>query len=319
MRLKGDSLVEMLECVKCRGEVRVSDDALVCKNCGEHFSFFRGLPVMLAADNTLFPPSAYRETRPLGGAASRKGGLGRRLKRLVPKKSVNVARERMFGRVSKEHHGHGKKILVIGCGNQTQQLERHFGGDGTIFVFCDIDKSADADVFCDSHVLPFRPGSFDGIISTAVMEHVLYPDKVVAEIERVLKDDGFVYSEIPFLQGVHEGAYDFSRFSLSGHRRLYEGFSEIETGMVAGPGTVLCWGIEAFGRSLANNRKISAALGLLARSLFFWLKYVDFVLKDNPVALDNASCTYFYGHKADQRIDPAQIIARYEGRKYSHT
>ena len=115
---------------------------------------------------------------------------------------------------------------------------------------CDIDKQADVDIFCDAHELSFKDEVFDGVISTAVLEHVLYPDKVIHEIHRVLKKDGFIYSEIPFLQSVHEGAYDFMRYTLSGHRRLLEYFKEIEVGMVAGPGTALVWSLVDFSKSI---------------------------------------------------------------------
>jgi len=57
---------------------------------------------------------------------------------------------------------------------------------------------------------------FDAVWIQAVLEHVLDPVRVVAEIHRVLRPGGLVYSEIPFMQEVHEGAYDFTRFRLSG-------------------------------------------------------------------------------------------------------
>jgi SAM-dependent methyltransferase len=225
----------------------------------------------------------------------------------------------MFGTIAKDHGQSGKAILVIGCGNQEAQLARFFVGDDTAFVFCDIDKGASADVFCDAHELPFKSGSFDGIISTAVMEHVIRPDQVAEEMHRVLKKDGFVYSEIPFLQGVHEGAYDFTRYSLSGHRRLYEKFEEIDTGMVAGPGTNLTWQIVDFAKLLSQNTRISSGLALIARTLFFWIKYTDYIFQRNPKALDAASCTYFYGKRRQQACAPSDIIARYGVSNFSHT
>lgn len=45
------------------------------------------------------------------------------------------------------------------------------------------------------------------------------PWVVAEEITRVLKEGDFVYSEVPFLQAVHEGAYDFTRFTLGGASR----------------------------------------------------------------------------------------------------
>jgi ubiquinone/menaquinone biosynthesis C-methylase UbiE len=81
---------------------------------------------------------------------------------------------------------------------------------GLSFVFTDIDVRADIDVFCDGHEVPFRDGVYDAVMTSAVLEHVLYPERVASEISRVLKIGGVLYSELPFMQQVHEGAYDFT-------------------------------------------------------------------------------------------------------------
>ena len=53
------------------------------------------------------------------------------------------------------------------------------------------------------------------------------PNKVAAEIFRVLSSDGIVYAETPFLQESHEEPYDFTRFTELGHRWLFRNFKEI--------------------------------------------------------------------------------------------
>jgi len=238
-RLEQADLSELLRCVECGSEeLTHQEGAFRCAKCGVHFPNFRDVSVMFRGDNSLFPPEAYRDEIAKPEQAHAKRSLGARIKSAVPSRSMNLARDRMFGVLEKDHNRQDKTILVIGCGQQDAQLAKRFTDDSTCFVFCDVDKSATADLFCDGHDLPFKDGVFDGVISTAVMEHVLWPDRVASEIHRVLRCDGFVYSEIPFLQGVHEGAYDFTRFSLSGHRRLYEYFNEIDAGMVAGPGPI---------------------------------------------------------------------------------
>ena len=66
---------------------------------------------------------------------------------------------------------------------------------------------------------------------------MLDPPRVVAEMHRVLRPGGLLYAEIPFMQQVHEGAYDFTRYTL---RRASAGcsgdFDELATGPVCGPG-----------------------------------------------------------------------------------
>ena len=67
----------------------------------------------------------------------------------------------------------------------------------------------------DGHSIPLADGSVDGVIVQAVLEHVLEPTIVADEIHRVLRTGGIVYADTPFLQQVHEGAYDFTRFTDS--------------------------------------------------------------------------------------------------------
>ncbi len=317
-RLLQIELELVLACPDCGGELGGIEDGLLCGDCQASYRYFRSRPVLLRDKNELFCASAYKEKEGSDSGETTRSGITQKIKRLVPGKSINLAREKMFRRLASEYGGKGGMILVVGCGNQTEQLEQHFPGEGTTFVFCDIDKHADADVFCDSHELSFNSDVFDGVISTAVLEHVLYPDKVISEIYRVLKQGGFIYSEIPFLQSVHEGAYDFTRYSMSGHRRLLEFFDEIDAGMVAGPGTALVWSIVDFFKALSSNKRVSSILALVSRAIFFWLKYFDYLLKDTPTALDAASCTYFFGAKATERTSATEIIRRYEGRKFEH-
>lgn len=319
-RLTKQELLPYLKCPECQSEkLQLEGNFLICESCDSTLPNCNSIPVMMNSANSLFPPEAYKTSDGGRVATSSKKTLRAQIKGMVPARSLNLAREKMFERIAKDHGRSKKMILVIGCGNQEAQLERHFPEVDTIFVFCDVDKGASADVFCDAHELPFRSGVFDGLITTAVMEHVLRPDQVAQEVHRTLKDDGFVYSEIPFLQGVHEGAYDFTRFTMSGHRRLYEKFKEIDAGMVAGPGTNLVWQITDFAKLLSPNPRISSGLALVARGLFFWIKYTDHIFKNNPKALDAASCTYFYGNRQEEAHPPSDIIRRYGATDFSHT
>ena len=79
--------------------------------------------------------------------------------------------------------------------------------------------------------LPYPNETFDGVWIQAVLEHVGEPWVVVAEIHRVLKKSGLIYAETPFMQQVHEGAYDFTRFTVLGHRYLFD-FEIIDAGEI---------------------------------------------------------------------------------------
>jgi SAM-dependent methyltransferase len=209
-------------------------------------------------------------------------------------------------------------ILVIGSGQQKESLEKIFADIKQFtFIYCDIDSNAEVDLFCDAHELPFVERVFHGVIITAVLEHVLYPERVVNEIHRVLVDGGAIYSEIPFMQQVHEGAYDFTRYTLSGHRLLMNQFQELSSGLVAGPGTALVWAIENFALCFAWNNASRLFIKASVRLQFFWLKYFDYLFKRNLQAIDSASCTYFLGQKnSSTKTSDKKIIEKYTGAKH---
>jgi len=235
----------------------------------------------------------------------------------IPKPSVNLASKRVLSRVSELLKQKPSAIvLVVGGGCQRQWLdERLRAGDSLKIIYSDIDAGADVDLFCDGHDLPFVDGVFDAVVTTAVLEHVLYPERVAAEIIRVLKEGGLLYSELPFMQQVHEGAYDFTRFTLSGHRRLFNQFAEIDVGMVAGPATAFVWALENLALAFVSRPTLRKLAKIVVRLGFGWIKYLDYLLEHHPEAMDGASCTYFMGSKANVRVPDSEIIARYVGAK----
>jgi SAM-dependent methyltransferase len=310
------SLQEYLMCPCChRTELSSKADysELKCNSCGAQYPITRGRPVLLRPDNAVFCQDDYRHAAlPIPGVSA-KG-----LQRFIPAPSVNLVSERMFSHVRQLlSELPAAMVLVVGGGSQRQWLDDRFGASNRVqVVYSDIDVSADVDLFCDGHDLPFVVCSFDAVITTAVLEHVLYPERVAAEIHRVLKVGGLLYSELPFMQQVHEGAYDFTRYSLSGHRRLFHGFSEIESGMVAGPATALVWAIENFVLAFLAKSVFRKMAKALVRIGFAWLKHFDRLLVNRPEAMDGASCTYFFGRKIENRISDTEIIARYVGAKH---
>src|SRR6202012_1790690 len=122
------------------------------------------------------------------------------------------------------------------------------------------------------HRLLLADQSVDGVWIQAVLEHVLDPQQVVAEIHRVLRPSGLVYAETPFMQQVHEGPYDFTRFTQSGHRWLFRHFEQIDAGAVTGAGTAAIWSLRYLIRALEWERT-----GLALP--FFWLRLLDGLTK----------------------------------------
>jgi SAM-dependent methyltransferase len=201
-------------------------------------------------------------------------------------------------------------VLVVGGGTIGSGAEELYRDDSIELVGTDVYASPHTVLVADAHRLPFEDGVFDGVWVQAVLEHVLEPATVVAELHRVLRPEGLVYAETPFMQQVHERAYDFSRFTQSGHRWLFRRFSEISAGPVGGAGVALAWSIRYFSRALGAGNKLSRLIVLP----FFWIRYLDAFGRGRAVA-DAASGFFFLGRRAEQAMDPHAMPEYYNRQK----
>lgn len=199
------------------------------------------------------------------------------------------------------------RVLVVGVGGAKQKYERALPGRDVVGL--DIEPSHRPDVVADAHDLPFEDGHFQAVIAQAVLEHTHDPFTVAREIHRVLAPDGLVYSELPFMQQVHEGARDYMRFTLSGHRMLLRDFRELDAGLVAGPGTVMLWSVEHLFLSATNGR-MEKPVKAFVRVAFCWLPLFDYLLR-NRRSVGAASCTYFLGRRSEERRSVEDIEAAF--------
>ena len=118
-------------------------------------------------------------------------------------------------------------MVVVGGGANQHGLDRLYQDPSINVIGFDIYGSDLVQFIADGHSIPLASGSVDAVVVQAVLEHVLDPPQVVREIHRVLRPDGIVYAETAFMQQVHEGAYDFTRYTESGHRWLFRDFELI--------------------------------------------------------------------------------------------
>ena len=201
------------------------------------------------------------------------------------------------------------RLLVIGGGALGLGSSKLYEDEGVEIVGTDVYASPYTKYVIDGHRIPFRAETFDGVWIQAVLEHVLDPALVVAEIYRVLKPQGLIYADTPFMQQVHEGPYDFTRFSLSGHRWLFRQFDELESGVVGGAAVALVWSIRAFLKATGLGGPIATAVTLIFSPILLLDKWGS-----ARGHADAASGVFFFGKKSDETLRPKDMVTYYENR-----
>jgi SAM-dependent methyltransferase len=204
--------------------------------------------------------------------------------------------------------GTDPRVLVVGGATIGNGVEALYADPRPRVIAFDIAPTPLVQFVADAHHIPLPDASMDAAVVQAVLEHVLHPELAVREIHRVLRPNGLLYAETPFLQPVHAGPGDFIRYTSSGHRYLFRAFEEIAAGPVAGPGTQLLTSVDHLIRGLTR----SELAGKLARGAFAFLRRLD-SLVPTAFAMDNASAYYFLGRRSDRELLPGDIVRYYRG------
>lgn len=261
-----------------------------------------GIPILIDFSRSIVPEAGtYRSLVP-------RGRWNSWLKRVINGRSDVTARncDSFLSRVKKLNPA--PTVLVIGGGTVGDGAERLYQDSSLRVIAFDVYVSDGTTMVADAHNVPLVDACVDAVWIQAVLEHVLEPQVVVGEIWRVLKEGGLVYSETPFMQMVHEGAFDFSRFTELGHRYQFRAFDVIDSGPVAGPGTVLRWALRYAVAGLFRSRAAGTAVWVLT----FWLRFLD-RLVSRTFASDGASCLYFLGEKSANLLAPRDVVNEYRG------
>ena len=289
-------------------------NALTCRctraACAAEFPLVRGVPVVINERRSVFSiadfvaghATTFVESGP--GVPPKRPSL---LRQLIPSNTRSV-RNGGTRRFIAGFQGTDQLVLVIGAGDQV------FTGEGSAnLIYTDVHLGAGVQLIADCHDLPFLDGTLDAVVAVSVLEHVADPQRCAAEIVRVLKPGGRLLAETPFMQQVHMGRYDFTRFTELGHRRLWNRFREIDSGLACGPGTALAWAWQYFLLSFSERPVTRKYLRALARLTAFPLLWFDPYLKNKAGAHDAASSFFFIGEKIAEPVSDRDLIARYRG------
>lgn len=148
--------------------------------------------------------------------------------------------------------GRGRRVLDLGC--RSGALTRHLL-EGNEVVGLDVDEAALAKasalgietVVADvEEPLPFPDASFDAVVAGELLEHLRFPDGLVAEARRVLRPGGVFAGSVPnafrlqsrlrFLAGrpPEDDPTHLRLFSPAALRALLAGFEDVRLAFLGG-------------------------------------------------------------------------------------
>jgi SAM-dependent methyltransferase len=118
----------------------------------------------------------------------------------------------------------GHLVLDAGAGQAPyRDLFEHARYETADFLAVKGKKYTEPDYVCDLAAIPVEGDRFDHVLLTQVLEHIPEPQKVLAELHRVMKPGATLWLTAPLFYAEHEKPYDFFRYTQFGLRHLLQG------------------------------------------------------------------------------------------------
>jgi len=132
--------------------------------------------------------------------------------------------------------------------------------------------------------MPFEDASFDSALCNAVLEHIIDPERAMAELARVVRKGGHLVITVPFLQPYHPCPGDYRRYTADGLAQLGRnaGLEVVELLPVHSIAQTLGWIIWEYAREKG---------GLLRKSAAWMIAFLltRFRTRTEPKVLKNAN------------------------------
>jgi SAM-dependent methyltransferase len=316
MRVEVDKISESMICPECQSDLRFEKKNYICTSisCGMVYPIVKNIPILINNSNSVFKIEDFKNYEDTFFVSSKSSKIYNFLKFITPSISKNIMAGKNFDELGKLLLKKNKRptVLIIGGsidGEGIKELKKY---SKIKILESDVSHGPNTQIIFDSHNIPFKNNTFDCVIVQAVLEHVLDPYMCVEEIHRVLNSTGLVYSEIPFIQQVHGGKYDFTRFTYLGHIRLFRKFNMIKSGVSCGPGMALSWSYMYFLMSFSSNKYYKLLVQGFASFTSFYFKYFDYYLIKKKFSRDSGSGNYYIGEKSDKILSDKKLLELYD-------
>jgi len=305
------SALALLRCPTCRKALTIRPSNMWCETgCGAKYDIINGTPALVPVGTPLLTIRNDYDNQP-----TRWRRIRRWVRARLPNIVLNVGGRGAIRRFLDVLMTESPNPIILNMG------EKHIGpvlkalNDLQLATIFHADPALTplTNLVADVLALPFADASIDAVIIDSGLEHVSEPRLAVLEIMRVLKPDGLVYVDLPFMMPVHAGACDYQRFSSMGVRTLFRDFTEIERGVSCGPAMALTQMTQYTMLSMVRRQWARVTVKLICRFTLFWLKYLDLFLAKRPGAMDAAGGTYLIGRKSGQHASDEEITRGYRG------
>lgn len=120
--------------------------------------------------------------------------------------------------------------LVVDIGGKKRNRRGSFmppEGNGTRWIYLNIDIEVAPDVIGNAEILPLKSNSVDCVVCCEVLEHIKHPERCCAEMFRILKPGGVLILSVPFLYPLHGDPNDYTRFTPDALRDMCKGFENL--------------------------------------------------------------------------------------------
>lgn len=173
------------------------------------------------------------------------------------------------------------RMLNAGSGSRdiSDFLRRNGGGDLTSY---DISSDDPAVILGPIESMPFDDASFDSALCNAVLEHIIDPERAMAELARVVRKGGHIVVTVPFLQPYHACPADYRRYTADGLAQLGRnaGLEVVELLPVHSIAQTLGWIIWEYAREKGGVLRTSAAWLIAFVLTSIWSRTDTTVLKN---------------------------------------
>ncbi len=111
------------------------------------------------------------------------------------------------------------KTLEIGSGKRWKYYRES--------ITLNRDAAAEPDIIGDAENMNYDDCTFNNVVCLEVIEHTTSPNKLIAEIHRVLKPGGTLLLTVPFVFEIHD-TRDYFRFTREGLNYLLREFNSVQ-------------------------------------------------------------------------------------------